>query len=141
MKKKVLLSSILVIAICLCLIAGSTFALFTSDDEFDISITSGKVNIDAYAQIAGVYSANGPVAEHSDKYLKDENDNYYEHYGPLSNLTFLNGGTASLNGHDLVIERITPGDRVDMNISVTNNSNVAISYRYSTMIQTDALAI
>ena len=47
MKKKVLLSSVLVIAICLCLIAGSTFALFTDIADTSIAITSGNVKLTA----------------------------------------------------------------------------------------------
>ena len=41
MKKNRILSSIITIALCLSLIAGSTFALFTSTDEVDIAITAG----------------------------------------------------------------------------------------------------
>ena len=45
MKKKILLSSILTIALCLSLIAGSTFALFTSESKVNIAVTSGKVEM------------------------------------------------------------------------------------------------
>lgn len=137
-KKKVLLSSIMTIVLCACLIAGSTFALFTSDDEFDISITSGKVNIDAFANLAGMWSATGADAA-DDEYLIDENGNTYTHYGPLSQ--FINGGIAYLDGDNLKIDRITPGDKVAVNIKVTNNSNVAISYRYHIEVESgDKLA-
>ena len=47
MKSKVLVSSILTIALCLSLIAGSTFALFTDSAKNDIAVTSGTVDIDA----------------------------------------------------------------------------------------------
>lgn len=38
MKKKVLITSILTIVVCLCLIAGSTYALFTSEKELTIDV-------------------------------------------------------------------------------------------------------
>ena len=47
MDKKTLLASLLTIAVCLTLIAGSTFALFTSEDAVNIAVTSGKVNVTA----------------------------------------------------------------------------------------------
>ena len=41
MKKKALLSAILSLAICLCLIVGSTYALFTSTSELNVEVSSG----------------------------------------------------------------------------------------------------
>ena len=40
MKKKIIISSILTIAMCVSLIAGSTFALFTSNSEVNVTIGS-----------------------------------------------------------------------------------------------------
>ena len=40
MKKKVLLTSIMTIAICFCVIAGSTFALFTDSSSLGIEVTA-----------------------------------------------------------------------------------------------------
>lgn len=139
MKKKVLLSSIATIALCLCLIAGSTFALFTSNSDFNISVTAGDVEILATAGISGVYSAEGTDGDAEDKYLIDENNYNYSHApqtletdaeGKVIKGIFSNGGDAVIDGANLVINRITPGDRVDVDINVQNLSNVAISYRY-----------
>ena len=47
MKKKVLLSSILTIALCLSLIGGSTFALFTNQAEVGVVITAGEIDMTA----------------------------------------------------------------------------------------------
>ena len=44
MKKKIT-SAVLTIVLCLSLIAGSTYALFTSEDTVNIAVTSGKVNV------------------------------------------------------------------------------------------------
>ena len=129
MKKKALVSSILVIALCLSLIAGSTYALFTDSKTVNIAVTSGDVEVFAQMDSFALYSANGPVAEHDDKYLKDENDAYYEHINPNTGY-FLNGGYATNDGANLEIFKITPGDRVDININVKNTGDVAMRYRY-----------
>ena len=56
MKKKVLLSAVVTIALCLCLIAGSTFALFTSKSETNIAVTAGNVDVTASVKDFMLYS-------------------------------------------------------------------------------------
>ena len=144
MKKKVLLSSIATIALCLCLIAGSTFALFTDTTNFNIAVTSGDVEIEAYATINSVWSAYGDgVAAAEDEYLIDENGHFYAHgkRDPIEGrYIFTNGGEAKLDGKNLVINRITPGDRVDIDINITNKSDVAFAYRYKLISNNTNLA-
>ena len=128
MKKKVLLSSIATIALCLCLIAGSTFALFTSQDNVNIAVTAGEVDMVAGIAITSVESVqgnpNGTIEdENGAKYAYDYSDN-------AAPFNFVNGGTAEVAGAVLTIDKITPGDRINLEISGTNNSNVAIQYRY-----------
>ena len=131
MKKKVLLSSIVTIVLCLCLIAGSTFALFTDNTSFNIAVTSGEVEILATAEVSALYSAK-PVTEaytgNPDDLFRDENGAFYIHDNRVG--TFTNGGTAEVVDGKVVIKRITPGDKVDIKINVANTSDVAISYRY-----------
>ena len=144
MKKKVLLSSIATIALCLCLIAGSTFALFTDSTNFNIAVTSGDVEIEAYATINSVWSAYGEgVTEAGDEYLIDENGHNYQHgkRDPIDGrYIFANGGEAVIDGSNLKINRITPGDRVDIDINVTNKSDVAMVYRYKLEAENTNLA-
>ena len=45
MKRKIILSAILTIALCMSLITGATFALFTSESKVNIAINSGKVEM------------------------------------------------------------------------------------------------
>lgn len=110
MSKKTILTSLLTIAICLTLIAGSTYALFTSEDEINIAVTSGKVAVTATIDGFTTYSMDEATA---------------------TNGIFANGGTAALNQETskLTLTNITPGDKVTFNINVVNNSNVAILYR------------
>ena len=138
MKKKVLLSSVATIALCLCLIAGSTFALFTDTTEFNIAVTSGDVEIEAYAKVNSVYSARG-ANKADDKFLVDENGHTYTHEKQQEHV-FLNGGTAKVDGKNLVIDRITPGDKVDVDINITNKSNVSFVYRYKLVSNNSNLA-
>ncbi len=146
-KKKVLLSSVLVIALCLSLIAGSTFALFTSESHVNIAVTSGKVNVDAEIKNPKIYSATVES--------KDEQDTAYEvageitsgnhaatyYYEPLTvttdsdtgnfNGVFTNTGEATYTAttNKLDLDRVTPGDRIDFDVEIANNSNVNIQYR------------
>lgn len=138
MKRRIITSSILAILVCLCIIAGATFALFTDKTEFNIAVTSGDVEIYASASINALYSAKGADAA-DDEYLVDENGNTYTH--EKQETYFLNGGKATLNGANLVIERLTPGDRVDVDINVDNTSDVAIQYRYKLEANDTNLAI
>ena len=123
MKKKILLSSILTIIICLCLIAGSTFALFTSTSDVNIAVTAGKVEMTANIVDLQLYS----VEANTNGTVIDENGNAYE-YKPVSQ--FINGGTATVDGSVLTVDKITPGDKLDFTVTGTNTSDVAIQYRY-----------
>ena len=139
MKKKALLSSIATIAICVCLIAGSTFALFTDTTDFNIAVTSGDVEIFATATVNSIHSAVATTDSNlSDEFLMDESEWYYTHVEQQG--TFINGGTAEVVDGKVVINRITPGDRVDIDISVANTSDVAISYRYKIVSNNTNLA-
>jgi predicted ribosomally synthesized peptide with SipW-like signal peptide len=128
-------------ALCGSLIAGSTYALFTDTAEVNIAVTSGKVDVVATVSDLATYSAvaekNLPSnysksdedkVEDGDK-LGDYSGTYY--YVTQSSGSFVNGGTASWNNttSTLTLDKITPGDKVTFNISVTNYSNVATKYR------------
>ncbi len=123
MKKaaKVILSSAVSMAVCASLIAGSTFALFTSESKTNIAITSGKVAVASTASITRAYSNDWNEAE--SKYVETEAGNADGLY------TFTNTGTAKYEGGMLTLNKITPGDCVDFTITSTNSSTIAIKYR------------
>ena len=106
MKKKIILSAVLSIVLCLSLISGATMALFTSESKVNIAVTSGKVNVVATVDSWELYSLN--VAQAA---------------------TFENGGTVEYKDGEFIITNITPGDKVVATIKVANNSNVSIKYR------------
>ena len=98
--KKILLTSILSVVMCISLIAGATFALFTSESEVNIAVTSGKIDVKAVAEI------------------------------DTSNTSFgLAQSSATVNGSNVIIDKIIPMDYVTVNVNVKNNSNVSAKYR------------
>lgn len=103
MKKKALLSSILTIALCLSLIAGSTFALFTSESKVNVAVTAGNVDVVATVENLKLKStlAQGTLAE----------------------------TTVNTNNNVVSLNNIVPGDYVTFDIRIHNNSNVAVKYR------------
>lgn len=119
MKKKALVSSILTIALCLSLIAGSTFALFTSESKVNVAVTSGKVDVVAAMDGLTLYSPTSI----------DQNGNVVDATNAATATTFANGGTAIAEANTITLTNITPGDKVSFNINVKNNSNVTIKYR------------
>ena len=127
MKKKVLLSSIGTIALCLCLLVGSTFALFTSQSDFDIAVTSGKVDVVAGVVDLERYSAAKVAGTNESAQMVDENGKGYYYNGPLA--AFTNGGTAEYVDGKLTLNKVTPGDKVVFTVKADNNSDVAILYR------------
>lgn len=103
MKKKALLSSILTIALCLSLIAGSTFALFTSESKVNVAVTSGKVNV-----VATIENIN---------------------LGTVLGQQLPETQYAITNGNELALTGMVPGDYIEFDLNVTNNSDVTIKYR------------
>lgn len=133
MKKKVILSSALAIAMSASLAVGGTYALFTSESKVNVAITSGKVEVVASVSNLATYSA---VAA-ADGTLTDENGATYKYVDTATTGTFTNGGTATIDGNTLTLDRVTPGDKVTFNINVANHSNVAVKYRTLILCETD----
>ena len=107
MKRKVLLTSILTIVLCLCLISGSTYALFTDSSSVKVVASSAMVNVDAH--ITG-FAAKSMTTDR-----QPNADGSY---------TFANGGTVKLVGSELQIENMCPGDSVTVTVYVSNSSNI-----------------
>lgn len=125
MKRNVVLSSILAIVLCVSLIAGGTFALFTSESKVNIAVTSGKVKVEASIEGLTLYS---PTAIAESGITNADNIATATHFG--------NGGTAVVSGNTLTLTNVIPGDKALFNIVIVNNSNVNIKYR--TVIACDA---
>lgn len=120
MKKKILLTSIAVIALCLCLIAGSTFALFTTSTKVNIAVTAG--NLDVEAAILEDTLKLRSLGDAVDKFDRD---------------VFANGGIAKLEGGKLILDRMTPGDGLCFQVQVKNTGDVNVKYKVNWTIPTD----
>ena len=118
-KTKVVVSALLAIVLCVSLIAGATYALFTSESKVNIAVTSGKVDIVASMSGLALYSPAGI----------DRNGNVVDSTNAATATAFANGGTAEIEGNTITLSDITPGDQVSFNIDVTNRSTVEIKYR------------
>jgi len=136
MKKRTFLASIVTIALCLSLIAGSTFALFTSSTDVDIAVDAGRVNITAGLTAPVLYS----VTPDDGGTEIDENGNPYKYVQQPAD-TFANGGRAvlgtinpdgSVNADSGIITllNVTPGDKIEFDLTGLNDSDVAVQYRY-----------
>ena len=119
-KRNVIVSAFMAIALCLSVVAGATFALFTSNSSVNIAITSGNVEVTATASALKVYS---PKAVNETGIA--DGDNAVDENGGR----FVNGGTATLTGSELKLDNMTPGDKATFKITVKNKSTVAIKYR------------
>lgn len=104
-KRNVLISAILAITLCVSLIAGATFALFTSESKVNIAVTAGRVDVVASVENRQLRSTllSGNLAETSVTY--DEASN------------------------TVTLDKIVPGDVVSFDIRIHNDSDVSVQYR------------
>ncbi len=119
MNKKIVFSSILTLVLCVSLITGATFALFTSDSETNIAVNSGKVDVEAVFSVADVYS---PAKIDTNCVVTDTAD-------ASNGNIFANGGTVTVDGEQVTITNMTPGDKVIFKIDITNSTNVEFMQR------------
>ena len=120
-KRGIILTSLASIAFAGSLLAGSTYALFTSESTTNIAVTSGKVDVSASISGLTLHSPTS-VSDKDGGTIVDDNE-------AASNGTFKNNGTASLVGNKLTLSNVTPGDYVTFNIKITNNCTVSAKYR------------
>lgn len=110
-KRNVIVSAILAIMLCVSLIAGATFALFTSESKVNIAVTSGKVSV-----VANIDETSVQTKKLYDTDYSQGATNMYE-------------GVATFGTEGLTLEKFVPGDGIKFNIVVKNESNVTVQYR------------
>ena len=110
-KKNFIITSIITIALCMSMIAGSTFALFTSESKVNIAVNSGKVSV-----VANIDKTSVQTKELYDTEYSQGADNMFE-------------GEATFSDKGLTLERLVPGDGIKFNIVVKNESTVSVKYR------------
>lgn len=116
MKKKtgVILSSVAAIAVSASVIAGSTYALFTSESQVDISVSSA--NVEVSASVTGA-TLKRPTSINADTY----------------EATYEEEGTAlsDVSGKEISLDDIQPGDKITINLLIESESTVNFKYRVS----------
>lgn len=124
MKKKVLAISIITIMLCVAVIAGATFALFTDNGGVDIAVTSGKVSVSAAVDTNSMTLYSPASVNENGEVVNAEN--------AASQTAFANGGTAKVDEYGaLYLSGLTPGDKAEFQIKITNNSDVNYKQRVS----------
>lgn len=109
-KRSVIITAILAIIMCASLVAGATFALFTSSSSVNIAVTSGNVEVTA------------TVADIQKSYV-DENGE------TVNGKLFSGDATFDEGAHTVTLSNVLPKDTVKFKVEVVNRSNVAIKYR------------
>ena len=104
--KRSLGTTLLVFVVCLVIVTGSPFSLFTSESKVDIAVTSGNVDVQA---IVGEYTLTSMGKT-------------------MDNDTFENGGTVTFADKVFTVSNITPGDYLNIPVAITNKSDVKVQY-------------
>ncbi len=120
--KKALITSILSIVACLCLMTGATFALFTSTSAVNIAVSSGSVDVTAKVAVESVQYKTLTVSSWT---------NATEGVTTFDGI----GSKATVTEETVTLENIIPGDALRFNVVINNASTVAVKTR--TVIEND----
>ncbi len=115
-KKSVIITALLVIAMCISLLAGATFAIFTAESKANIAVTSGKVDVLATVDAESLVLYSPTIVG-----VDDTN--------AATATNFKNGGTATLTDNGITLKGITPADKATFNITLQNKSDINIKWR------------
>ena len=125
-KSKTFLGAVFSIALCVSLIAGATFAIFTSEANVNIAVTSGTVKVTATI---------GDLTTYSGVNISGSEDDVIAETAEKGKFT--NGGTAEKDGNTIKITAMTAGDKVTFLVNIKNESNVTVKYRMRISIADD----
>ena len=109
-KRSVIITAILAIIMCASLVAGATFALFSSSSSVNIAVTSGNVEVTA------------SVVDIQKSYVDDKGER-------VNGKLFSGDATFDEGAHTVTLSNVLPKDTVEFKVKVENGSNVAIKYR------------
>ncbi len=109
-KRSVIITAILAIIMCASLVAGATFALFSSSSSVNIAVTSGNVEVTA------------SVVDIQKSYVDDKGEK-------VNGKLFSGDATFDEGAHTVTLSNVLPKDTVEFKVRVVNGSNVAIKYR------------
>lgn len=115
-KAGVLVSAIATTAVCASMIAGSTFALFTSEDQVDITVKAGSVEVSSSIENAQITHATS-IEKNGEDYAVSYTDAVAE--------------KVTVSGNELALTNVIPGDVMEFDIVLSNDGTVDANYQYS----------
>ena len=118
-KISLVLSSAAAILLAGSIMAGGTYALFTSESKTNIAVTSGTVNVTATISDLKTYSGVNLTGDATTDTISETDEAG----------KFTNGGTAVYENGTLTLDNVTPGDKVTFKLTVVNHSTVSSKYR------------
>ena len=121
--KKAILGSAMAIAMCASLAVGTTYALFTSESEVNIAVTSANVSVKA--SVTDIVTKTMNVTQGT-----TEVDGKTQYMWEL-------GGFASETSDGLKLNDIAPGDEISFKINIENESSISIKYRTAIRVKDD----
>lgn len=121
---KVVVSLVVVLALAITVTSGVTYSWFSDTESSDITITTGKVDVNMNAGDLTLYSYDS-----TESGLKEVTGN------------FTNGGTATLNVNggkaSIFMSEATPGDAIRFTLDLKNNSTIAIKWILNVFMDSD----
>ena len=113
---KKIVSAIITIVLSLVLMTGSTLALFGDNDQVDVAVKGAKVSVSATLN-------NGSLKAYSYGVLQTTTD-------ASGAILLENGGRVSVTDEgNILVDRITPADKITFDVDVVNESNVSVKYK------------
>lgn len=116
-KRTALLTAGLTVLLCAAIIVGATFALFGTQKQREVTVTTGSVDIAAEFDTDSLtlYSL---TPESTDAQ-------------PTDSLNFATGGSASIDGQNgsISLSQMVPGDKAEFTLTITNTGKSAARFR------------
>jgi len=126
-KMKVLLTSLVSIALSASIAVGGTFALFTDQAAVNVAVTSGTVDVEAKIKDNSLKTYSRGIPQAAGYFANDAGT--------------AQGAVVDATTGELKLNYITPGDKAEFVIEVENKSNVDIEYRAVAEIVGDAALV
>lgn len=122
-KTKLIIPSLLTILGSIALSAGSTYSLFTSESQNNITISSGKVEVTSSLTIESLYSP-----EKIDSEGNMSGDNKANKNSDNLSGSFFSGTISIDNTGKVELKNMLPGDKAILKLDITNKSSISSKY-------------
>lgn len=121
---RTILLSVLMVLMCVSLIIGATFALFTDKEEYAIGVNTGNIDVEGTLEMTGAWSQGQSVADRTEGTAID------------NGFSLPQGGTVTLTeGKTISFDNISLGDGAAFTLRIANHSSV--NMKYSVRIETE----